>query len=73
MGFGEGGFAGRRAVVPATRLLGGDEVAVVRLTAVDDLDLRSGRCRADLPGDVLGLAERRVDAVVERDQLIAPA
>src|SRR5439155_7860202 len=51
-------------------LLGRDQVAVVRLPAVDDLVLGPDPF-ADRPGDRLGLGERRVLAVIEGDELDA--
>src|SRR5436190_2577113 len=51
-----------------TPLLGRDQVAIVRLAAVDDLHLGAGPL-ADPAGDRLRLEERRVLAVVERHEL----
>ena len=59
-GGGSGGAAGLRVFGAATLLLGGDEVAIVRLAAVDDLDLGAIGRRPDLAGDRLGLGEGRV-------------
>ena len=56
---------------PATPLLGRDQVAVVRLAAVDDLDVVGAELLADPLRDRLGLEEGRVLAVVERDELDA--
>src|SRR5258707_5667497 len=47
-----------------TPLLGRDDVAVVRLTAVDDLHLRARRKVVDPPGEGLGRPEVRTVAVV---------
>src|SRR5436190_3958172 len=77
---GGGGAGGRRrapraaagrpvfALGPVTPLLGRDQVAVVRLAAVDDLDLGAGPL-ADPPGDGLRLQEGGILAVVEGDEL----
>src|SRR6266702_7865674 len=45
---------GRTPGLPATPLLGGDEVAVVRLATMDDLDLGAGHKVVDPPRERLG-------------------
>ena len=71
------GDAGRRGLRSGARrrsrhlLLGGDQVAVVGLPAVDDFDLGGRGDVVDLARHRLGLGERGIRAVVERDQLVA--
>src|SRR5579862_9966978 len=65
------GFDAGEGFGAATPLLGRDEVAVVRLAAMDDLDLRARRDLVDPAGERLRGREVRPFAVVERDQLVA--
>ena len=57
------------SAAPPPRLLGRDQVAVVRLAAVEHLDLGAGAQLVDPPRERLGAGEVAAVAVVDRDEL----
>ena len=63
--------AARAVACPPPRLLGRDQVAVVRLAAVDDLDLGRRARRRGSAAPAPRPRRGRAVAVVERDQLVA--
>src|SRR5262245_56969803 len=65
--------ADRATFRPSPTLLGRDQVAVVRLAAVHDLDLRAGPEVVDPTRQRLGRREIAALAVVDRDELEARA